>query len=233
MDANSLFKISSGLYIIGVKNGETFGGSVVDALIQATVSNPPHIIFCSMNGNLTTSLIRESGEFTVSVLNREVDPFVIANFGYQSGRTVDKWPNVNYELKNDLPVLSHSAAYYRCRLEDVRIMSTHNIFTSTVEDAWLGVGEPLLYADYFKSLKNTAAAALAEFKAKGKGPETKAVPLNIPIEAGQQTNGKTEKWVCSVCGYIYSGDIPFEDLPNDWTCPLCGAPKTLFEKEWI
>ncbi|MDK2854633.1 MAG: hypothetical protein PWQ92_1527 [Thermococcaceae archaeon] len=49
------------------------------------------------------------------------------------------------------------------------------------------------------------------------------------------------KWKCIVCGYIYdeeAGDpesgIPpgtkFEDLPDDWVCPLCGAPKDMFEK---
>ncbi len=50
-----------------------------------------------------------------------------------------------------------------------------------------------------------------------------------------------DKWVCTVCGYIYDpavGDpdggigsnTPFEDLPDDWTCPVCGASKEDFEK---
>ncbi|MCS7128142.1 MAG: rubredoxin [Sulfolobales archaeon] len=48
------------------------------------------------------------------------------------------------------------------------------------------------------------------------------------------------KWVCRVCGYIYDPDIgdpskgvppgvDFKDLPNDWVCPICGAPKDMFE----
>lgn len=51
-----------------------------------------------------------------------------------------------------------------------------------------------------------------------------------------------EKYVCSVCGFVYDpeeGDpdngvnpgTPFEDLPDDWTCPVCGATKDQFEKE--
>lgn len=51
-----------------------------------------------------------------------------------------------------------------------------------------------------------------------------------------------DKYVCSVCGYVYdpedgdpdNGIAPgtsFDDLPDDWTCPLCGAEKGLFEKE--
>jgi len=50
-----------------------------------------------------------------------------------------------------------------------------------------------------------------------------------------------ERWQCLVCGYIYdpkegdvdggiSPDTPFEELPDDWICPVCGAPKDQFEK---
>jgi rubredoxin len=50
-----------------------------------------------------------------------------------------------------------------------------------------------------------------------------------------------EKWKCNVCGYIYDPakgdadgnippDTPFNKLPDDWVCPMCGAPKDMFEK---
>ncbi|MDD4445875.1 MAG: rubredoxin, partial [Eubacteriales bacterium] len=38
-------------------------------------------------------------------------------------------------------------------------------------------------------------------------------------------------WVCSVCHYVYDGDIPFEDLPDDYKCPVCGQPKSVFVEE--
>ena len=41
------------------------------------------------------------------------------------------------------------------------------------------------------------------------------------------------KYRCTLCGYIYDEaeeKVKFEDLPDDWTCPLCGAPKDAFEK---
>jgi rubredoxin len=52
---------------------------------------------------------------------------------------------------------------------------------------------------------------------------------------------KMSKWECQICGYIYDpekGDptagitegTAFEDLPDDWVCPDCGAPKDAFEK---
>ena len=51
-----------------------------------------------------------------------------------------------------------------------------------------------------------------------------------------------DKYVCTICGYIYdpaNGDpdsgieagTSFDDLPDDWTCPICGASKDQFEKE--
>jgi rubredoxin len=51
-----------------------------------------------------------------------------------------------------------------------------------------------------------------------------------------------DKWKCTVCGYVYDPDVgdpdggipagtPFENLPDDWVCPICGATKDQFEKE--
>lgn len=42
------------------------------------------------------------------------------------------------------------------------------------------------------------------------------------------------KYICQICGYIYDEakeKIPFQDLPDDWKCPLCGAPKSEFKPE--
>ena len=49
------------------------------------------------------------------------------------------------------------------------------------------------------------------------------------------------KYVCSVCGYVYDPEVgpdggiapgtSFEDLPEDWVCPVCGVEKNMFEPE--
>ena len=43
-----------------------------------------------------------------------------------------------------------------------------------------------------------------------------------------------KKYVCKICGYVYdpaeNSDVPFEELPDDWTCPLCGVGKDQFEE---
>lgn len=44
-----------------------------------------------------------------------------------------------------------------------------------------------------------------------------------------------KRYVCSVCGYVYdpaeNDNVPFESLPEDWVCPLCGVTKDNFEEE--
>ena len=60
-------------------------------------------------------------------------------------------------------------------------------------------------------------------------------------EVREETVLGVVKYRCKVCGYVYdpdkgdpSGNIvpgtPFEDLPDSWVCPVCGAAKTEFEK---
>ena len=42
------------------------------------------------------------------------------------------------------------------------------------------------------------------------------------------------KYVCQICGYVYDDakeKVPFEELPDDWKCPLCGAAKSDFKPE--
>ncbi|MDY6407106.1 MAG: flavin reductase [Pseudomonadota bacterium] len=61
--------------------------------------------------------------------------------------------------------------------------------------------------------------------------------MNAPLIYQDYQNRKekkmseTKKWVCSICGYTYDGEIPFEELPEDWVCPLCGEPKSVFVQE--
>lgn len=220
MDQTALFKLSYGLYVVGVKNGDSFGGCIVDAMMQVTSDMPPLLMLGSMRNNLTNQLIRENGEFTVSVLRADADPFLIANFGFQSAKKAEKWANVEHVIKGGLPVLLDAASYLRCRVLAEQELSTHTVYTCEVTDAWNGDGEPLLYGDYQKHMKDAARKAFQDFQ-EAKHPKPDAPPAKEP-EA---------QWVCSVCGYVYDGGEPFEALPEDWKCPRCGQPKSVFIKQ--
>lgn len=65
---------------------------------------------------------------------------------------------------------------------------------------------------------------------------------NIDIRLYERRDINMEKWVCEPCGWIYDpaeGDpiggvepgTSFEDIPEDWVCPVCGASKDMFSRE--
>ena len=215
MDSKALYNISYGLYVVGTKLDGKYAGCIVDAFIQSTSSPVPTVILCSIQANQTNAAIKEAGEFTVSVLGADVNPFVIGNFGFQSGRNADKWSNVPHKIVDGLPVLETACAFLRCKVVDSKELSTHTAFFCEVTDAWQGEGEPIIYANYQKNMKAKTMEVFKAFKDTGKLSE----------------ESKKEKWVCQICGYVYEGDIPFEQLPDDWKCPLCGHPKSDFSKQ--
>jgi len=163
MDKTALHRISYGLYVTGVKNGDGYGGCVVDAFMQTT-AEPATAILCSMQRTFSNALIGENRAFTVSVLPAGVDPLVIANFGFQSSRTADKWANVVHTMHGGLPALDCACAGMLLKVTDTRELSTHTMFFCDVEDAWAGEGDPLLYAEYQRSLKPATMAAFKELQ---------------------------------------------------------------------
>ncbi len=169
MNQAALNKINYGLYVTGIPDKEWFGGCIVDAFIQVT-QEPATVIYSSMKKNRTTELLAEGSLFSVSVLPADVNPFVISNFGFQSGRIVDKWKNVPHEVIEGLPFLTDSAAKYRCKVIDARDLGTHMLYYCEVLDAVSGDKESLVYADYQKSMKPAATSSFLEFKKTGVSP---------------------------------------------------------------
>jgi len=212
MDTTALFNISYGIYVIGSTLDGKNTGCVVDAFIQATSTPVPSVILCSINTNQTTEAIKQTKAFNVSVLGTKVDPFVIGNFGFQSGRDVDKWANVPFELVDDLPVLEEAVAYYCCKVTDYKELPDYTLFYCEVTDALQGEGQPLIYADYKKDMEAKTLESFNLYKQTGVAPEPPA------------------KWICTICRYIYTGEVPFEELPDNWRCPKCGSPKSDFVK---
>ena len=224
-------KLSYGLYVVGARDGEKRVGCIVDAVIQSTHS-PAGLVLSSMRANRTNEVIRETGVFTLSVLPKNVAPFYIANFGFQSSRKVDKWANCPAEESEGLPVLRDCAAYLRCRVEQSIELTTHTLFLATVEDAWLGSGEPLIYGDYQNRMKTETMQAFQRYKNEGE------TPASVLADSGGEAAEAIEKaapekktvWRCTVCGHEYDGKVPFEELPDDYRCPLCKQPKSAFAR---
>lgn len=231
MNSKTLHKISYGLYVICSKNGKKMNGQIANALFQVTAE--PATIAVSINKqNLTHEYIKKSNFFTVSILSENTPMVFIGNFGFKSGRDIDKFKDVEYKLgKAKSPiVLDNALACIEAKMIDKIDVGTHTIFIGRVEGAEiLSEGKPMTY-EYYHKVKG------------GVSPKT-APTYDIMVDKEtKKEEEKMDKYVCTVCGYIYDpekGDpenginpgTKFEDIPKDWVCPVCGAGKKDFEKE--
>lgn len=215
MDTKAFFDMSYGLYILGVMDGNRPTGCTVNTVFQIT-SDPPVMAISCNHQNFTNEVIKRTGRVAVAILDQDTPLDTIGGFGFRSGREVDKFDGVEFvRTSGGLPVpKEHLCGWLECQVEGSFEGSTHTVFFARVVDcARTGGGTvpPMTYALYH-DVKN------------GKTPPT--APHYQPEEP-KATEGK---WICPFCGYQYDGDVPFEELPDDWKCPMCGQPKRLFEK---
>lgn len=234
MNLEAYFKISYGLYIVTTRSGSNKGGYIANTLFQVTATPPQFAISCNKE-NYTASLIKQSGVFGFSVLSEKANPSLIGNFGYKSGRDFDKFAGVNYfEGKTGVPIVTDSSvAWFECKVTQSYEAGTHIIFIGEVIDNGLieEKGKALTYTYYREVLKGYSPKNAPTYIEK-----EKIEMLSTDIKA------KAEVWQCQLCHYEYeaakgdpiSGIAPgtsFLDLPDDWVCPICGADKSMFEKE--
>ncbi|SFR10890.1 rubredoxin [Desulfoscipio geothermicus] len=227
MNPKALHKISYGLYIVTSKKGDQINGQVANTVFQ--ISNDPTTVAVSINKqNLTSEFIRDSKVFGVSVLAQEAPLSLIGRFGFKSGRQVDKFAGINYKPGiTGVPCLTdHVLACMEAEVIQEVDAGTHHIFIGKVTGAEvLKEGIAMTYA-YYHQIK------------KGTVPQT--APTYTPQKAERME--KMDKYVCNLCGYVYdpatgdpengiAPDTPFEKLPEDWVCPVCGAGKDEFSKE--
>ena len=214
MNMNVLRNLSYGVYVISALDGDRPTGCVANSVMQITSS--PVTVALSMNhDNFTNSCIRKCGKFAVSILAVDSDPSLIGTFGFQSGKEIDKFAEIPYETKEGLPVIPDSCGYMVFKVIGETETSTHTIFLGELLDGDVfGTAEAMTYAYYHKVVK-------------GKSP--KNAPTYIPEDQEQAAASKTV-WKCKVCGYEYDGEIPFEELPDDYKCPICQQPKAVFQQ---
>lgn len=228
MDTKALHTISYGLYVITAKKGERLNGQIANTVFQIT-AEPPTIAISLNKQNLTHEFIQDSRSFAVSVLSKEAPLTLIGQFGFKSGREVDKFAGVNYKLSpGGLPYLpEHTLAYLETVVKQVVDAGTHSIFIGALTDAAVLLqGEPMTYA-YYHQVK--------------RGTTPKTAPTFSAARAEAQPVTTAPKYQCSICNYVYDpaqGDpehgiapgTSFADLPDDWACPICGAGKEAFEQ---
>lgn len=218
MNPKAMYKLSYGLFVVTAEHGGKLNGCITNTAIQ--VANTPDRVGLAINkANLTHDLVMASGVFNISIIGTDAKFDLFQHFGMQSGRDVDKFADFTdiATAANGLPYVTKGTnAYMSCKVCESFDLGSHTFFIATIEDMEVLADTPsCTYTDYQNDIKPKRSAAPAA--------DEGAV------------------YRCTICGYEYkekdgdpaSGIAPgtkWEDVPEDWVCPLCKHPKSDFEK---
>ena len=235
MDITPLFTVTYGLYVVGTRSGDKLNGQIANTVFQIT-SDPAKIAVSINKTELTHELISETGKCCVGILSQKADMPFIGNFGFKSGREIDKYASIPHRLTPSgcpLPD-SNILAYMDLEICDTLDVDTHTVFIGKVTDCGItGEGTPMTYSYYREVLG-------------GKTPPTAPSYVSSKVKTEEETErkeiGVMKKYVCNICGYVYdpeAGDpdggiepgTAFEDIPDGWVCPVCGVGKDQFSEQ--
>jgi len=214
MNKATLHNLSYGLYIIGTKDvNKRNVGCIVNTVTQST-SNPVTLTVCINKDNYTNTCIKQTKEFAVSILSEKTRENTIKIFGFNSSQDKDKFAEVPFDLTpSGLPYINEGVTgYLQCKVINFVDNFTHTIFIAEVQEAENLLKEPpMTYAYYHNVIKGKTPPKASSY-----------------TEETQKTNIE-ETFVCSICGWKYpNSKEEFEHLPDDYACPICGAPKSAF-----
>ena len=207
-DKSILNNLTYGVYIISSMDKKRPTGCVVNSIMQISYTS----IAASVNrANYTNSVIKQNGEFAISILPENIDNRVIPVFGFQTGRNFDKFQNIEYKIVNNLPVVKDAIGYLTLKTTQTIEVEEHTLFIAEITGGEIYNKElPMTYKYYHEVLKGTSS---------------KAAPTHVEEKV---VSSDKKMFKCSVCGYIYEGDIS-KEAPN-FICPVCRQPKTVFEE---
>jgi flavorubredoxin/flavin reductase (DIM6/NTAB) family NADH-FMN oxidoreductase RutF/rubredoxin len=188
----ALFTISYGLFVLTAKDGERDNGCIINTVTQIT-NTPKRISIAVNKGNLTHDMILKTGVFNVSVLTENSNFDLYDRFGLHSGKDVDKFKTFDATARSAnglLYVTEGVNALISGKVISAVDYGSHTLFVADLTEARKLSSEPsVTYAYYRKNIK--------------------------PQPTAEQK--KKKGWLCTVCGYIYEGDV----LPPDYICPIC------------
>ena len=183
-DLTALFNIGYGLYVVTSNDGAKDNGLIVNTVSQVT--NTPNRVAVTINKqNYSHHVIKQSGVMNVNCLDVSAPFSVFQTFGFQSGRTADKFAGIE-ELRSDnglrfLPRYINS--FMSLKVESYVDLGTHGMFICSVTEARvMGSRETMSYTYYQNNVK----------------PKP-------------QVEGK-KGYVCKVCGWVYEGDTLPDDI---------------------
>ncbi len=221
INLEALYKISYGLYVVCSGDKEKGNGFISNTVFQITSEPPRFAASCNKN-NYTAELIQKTGAFSVSILHTEASNELIGTFGYKSGKDVDKMASATLIYgETGVPIVTNDCiAYMECKVVETIDVGTHIMF----------IGE-LLHADLIEATKDPMTYLYYREVKKGFSPKNAPTYIDKSKFENKEKDPTKRKFKCEVCGYIYDEaeqDIKFEDLPDDWVCPICFTDKSDF-----
>ena len=235
--------MSYGMYLVASELEGKKTGYIANTAFQVT-SSPEQIAISCHKNNGSTDIIRSAGAFSVSILKQELDVKLIGNFGFSTGSHLDKFQGIEvHRAKTGMPiVIDECVAWLDCEVRQMVDVGSHWLIIGEVVDSELVLDEePLTYAWYREKYKMLSPKNSPTYIEKAKLDEEEAELKQQ--EAEQETCGKAgaEPFVCLICGYTYDPEVgepslgippgtAFEDVPDDFKCPICNATKDYFKK---
>lgn len=183
-DLTALFRIGYGLYVVTSNDGKKDNGLIVNTVTQVT-NSPNRIAVCINKQNYSHHVIRQTGVMNVNCLSVDTPFPVFETFGFQSGRTVDKFAGQKV-LRSDNGIAflpQYINAFLSLSVEQYIDLDTHGLFLCSVTEARVISDRETMTYQYYQD----------------------------HVKPQPETEGK-HGWVCKVCGYVYEGDELPEDF---------------------
>ena len=219
MNPAVLKNLSYGMYVIGTKYNGRPNACVANSVIQISSSDPEKVLIALTKDTHSCTAIRENGIFTISVLSTDTPASVIGALGLVSGKNADKLKNIRHKvLIEGVPVVKeNTCCWFLCKVLEKLDLPGQVVFVAEIiAGSDEAVGTPMTYKYYVEQLG---------------GASPKYSPTYLP-PARTFDKSSGESFVCSVCGYVYRDpNFGFEELPADWTCPVCKMPKKAFVRK--
>ncbi len=177
-DLTALFRIGYGLYVVTSNDGKKDNGLIVNTVIQLT--DTPNRVAVNINkANYSHHVIKQTGVLNVNCLSTEAPFSVFQQFGFQTGRSVDKFAGQTvHRSDNGLVFLDkYINAFMSLKVEDYVDLETHGMFICSVTEARVMSNQETMTYTYYQN----------------------------NVKPKPETEGK-KGFVCKVCGYIYEGD---------------------------
>ena len=177
-DLTALFRIGYGLYVVTSNDGKKDNGLIVNTVIQLT--DTPNRVAVNINkANYSHHVIKQTGMLNVNCLSTEAPFSVFQQFGFQTGRSVDKFAGQTVHRSDNGMVFldKYINAFMSLKVEDYVDLGTHGMFICSVTEARVMSNQETMTYTYYQN----------------------------NVKPKPETEGK-KGFVCKVCGYIYEGD---------------------------